>query len=100
MAWGREQQKLALALRGGLEWKNALAVELETASDLVDPTRDLFVQDERDDNLLDLCVRDAELLRAAGTGRSHELWHSKGGQGSLKRDSPGQGKRSRAACTA
>lgn len=44
-----------------------LAVELETSGDLVDATRDLFVQNERDDNLFDLRVRNPELLRGGYT---------------------------------
>lgn len=44
-----------------------LAVELETSGDLVDATRDLFVQNERYDNLFDLRVRNPELLRGGYT---------------------------------
>lgn len=43
---------------------NVLPVQLEASGDLVDAARDLFVEDERDNNLLDFCVRNAELLQA------------------------------------
>lgn len=41
---------------------DSLPVQLETAGSLIDPTENLFVQDKRDDDLFDLCIRDAELL--------------------------------------
>jgi hypothetical protein len=59
-----------------------LAVELETPGDLVDATRDLFVQNERDDNLFDLRVGDPELLH----GRYTSTYMSAGlerGQGAV-----------------
>lgn len=42
--------------------KGELAVEVESARDLVDATLDLIVEDEGHEDLLNLVGRDAELL--------------------------------------